>query len=74
MGARRQLNPGEAERVMAILDGVLTAGGCGCAEIGIISPYSGQVRHIIISYHPRIVGKMPPNSCHVRPPPDRKCE
>ena len=43
-----QLNPGESERVMTILDGILStgAGGCSCSEIGIITPYAGQV-------HPR---------------------
>ena len=38
-----KMNYGEAERVMEVLQGVLEAGECTISEIGIITPYTGQV-------------------------------
>ena len=37
-------NTHEAERVMAVLDAVLAAGELSCNDIGVITPYMGQVR------------------------------
>ena len=43
-GGESKSNPEEASRVMAILKKVLSAGELKCEQIGIITPYMGQVR------------------------------
>ena len=43
-GGESKSNPKEAARVMAILKEVLAAGELTCEQIGIITPYMGQVR------------------------------
>ena len=41
-----KFNEHEAEKVLQLLEAVLAAGELGCADVGIVTPYMGQVRLI----------------------------
>ena len=43
-GSDSKRNPAEAERVLKVLDGVLSAGEVSTSQIGVVTPYKAQVR------------------------------
>ena len=43
-GSDSKRNPAEAERVLTVLDGVLSAGEVSTSQIGVVTPYKAQVR------------------------------